>query len=166
MVRLSIRGVFSIFSDYCRFHTHWQWVVMIIVLAVAFTAIGVGGNIWYRRYKNRREYGDSTAPRTGQASHPEISQWAPSQQSIHDFGTGPMPTNMRQNMTDSPGGSPVSRNGNAGDVGPTNDQGGGIWKGKGKDVTAVERARSPALAAGPSRAPSRRLTKTPVGGNR
>ena len=112
---------------------------MIIVLFVAFLLIGIGGTIWHRRYKRRRDYGDSTAPSGSHtaASHPEMSQWAPSQYSVHDFGAGPGPgpSPLRQNTTDS--GSPVSES-NMRDLDGAGTASSGKGKGKGKEVDRSE----------------------------
>jgi len=61
--------------------THWNWVVMVIVLFVAFLLIGVLGTIFYRRHKRKRDYGDTVpVPRDQMAS------WGPNQGTIHDLG--------------------------------------------------------------------------------
>jgi hypothetical protein len=110
-----------------RLHTHWQWVVMIVVLAVAFLLLGVIGTIVHKRYTRRREYGDSTAPMT---SNPQVNTWVPSQHSVHDFG----------NQNQSPAPAPASA--------PT-PPAAGSSRGLNNNT--------------PVRAPSRRLTKTPIG---
>jgi hypothetical protein len=62
-----------------RWSNHWQWVLMVIILFVAFMILGIGGRIWWRRRQRRREGWDE--PR------PEMAAWAPNRHSVHDFGS-------------------------------------------------------------------------------
>lgn len=125
-----------------RFKTHWQWVVMIIVLAVGLALLGIIGTILHKRYVRRRDYGDSTAPMT---SNPQMSTWAPSQHSVHDFGNR------------------GANNGamSSGTVGPSSEAP-PVPVSAGPSRTATMRNSNPDPDA-VGRAPSRRLTKTPVG---
>ncbi|KAL9026465.1 MAG: hypothetical protein Q9196_004874 [Gyalolechia fulgens] len=62
--------------------THWRWVVMLIILALGFTGLAVGG-VYLRRYVHRRrearEFGVS-------GPQHDLETWGPGQ-SVHDFGT-------------------------------------------------------------------------------
>lgn len=53
---------------------------MLIVLAVAFTAIGIGASIWRKKHRRRREAAENLGPR------PDLEAWGPNQHSVHNLG--------------------------------------------------------------------------------
>ncbi|OKL62482.1 hypothetical protein UA08_02553 [Talaromyces atroroseus] len=61
------------------FSTHWRWVVMLIVLAVAFTALGVFGTWYKKRHDARRPglyHGDDRRNITASGGHPGVDPGA------------------------------------------------------------------------------------------
>ena len=48
LAELIFRTLFSSLADLSRWSTHYQWVIMVIVLAVGFTAITIVG-VWLKR---------------------------------------------------------------------------------------------------------------------
>ncbi|MCJ1441744.1 MAG: hypothetical protein MMC23_002236 [Stictis urceolatum] len=105
---------------------HWEWVLMVIILVIAFTAIGVGGSIWYKRRKRRREGWDD--PR------PAMSTWAPSRHSVHDFG------DAQQGAHQTPAGAPP--------VPPLPGRGKGKGRATAEATTAPLPPQSPPLGKG------------------
>lgn len=75
---------------------------MVIILALGFGIIGIGGAILYKRRKRRRD--GELEPR------PEMSTWAPSQHNVHDFGNPNSNPNSNPNPNPSyaPGGHTAS----------------------------------------------------------
>jgi hypothetical protein len=73
---------------------------MVLVLIIAFTAIGVGGRIWYRRHHKKVD-GEivESAP---QAQPPDMGMWAPSRHSVHDFTGGASREPQRPESTIAP----------------------------------------------------------------
>jgi len=59
--------------------THWRWVIMLIVLGIGIVLLAVLGTLWHRRYVRRREAAQNAGPR------PDMAEWAPNQQNIHDI---------------------------------------------------------------------------------
>jgi len=61
------------------FSTHYQWVIMLIVLAIGLILLAIL-LIWLRkRHARRREAAENAGP------HPAMEQWAPNQRSVHDM---------------------------------------------------------------------------------
>ncbi|KAK3192391.1 hypothetical protein K4F52_001604 [Lecanicillium sp. MT-2017a] len=55
--------------------THWQWVVMIVILVVGIAAIWIGACIWRRRYLRRKDRQSTLGQKSsGSASKPS---WGP-----------------------------------------------------------------------------------------
>ena len=94
---------------------------MLIVLFVAFTAIGVGGALLYRRHKRRhgaeRFFGSGSdlgplggrdsppglgpnPPPPSGAAHPELGLWARGMSSVHDVRDVPMAYYLDDKMTE------------------------------------------------------------------
>lgn len=58
-----------------RISTHWQWVVMIVILVVGIAAIWIGACIWRRRYLRRKDRQSTLGQKSsGSASKPS---WGP-----------------------------------------------------------------------------------------
>ncbi|MCJ1309946.1 hypothetical protein MMC25_003607 [Agyrium rufum] len=74
------------------FTSHWRWVVMVIVLFIAFLVIGIVGTILHKRHVRRREAADPRYPpvttRDGVASRQNTDSWGPTGHSVHDLGYG------------------------------------------------------------------------------
>jgi hypothetical protein len=51
---------------------------MLIVLGIGIVLLAVLGTLWHRRYVRRREAAQNAGPR------PDMAEWAPNQQNIHD----------------------------------------------------------------------------------
>ncbi|KAI4104595.1 MAG: hypothetical protein L6R37_003199 [Teloschistes peruensis] len=62
--------------------THWQWVLMLIILVLGFIGIAVGGVYLRRYFHRRREARDARLAGPRQ----DLETWGPGQ-SVHDFST-------------------------------------------------------------------------------
>ncbi|MCJ1377888.1 hypothetical protein MMC17_000984 [Xylographa soralifera] len=62
------------------FSTHYQWVIMLIVLAVGLILLAILLTWLRKRHARRREAAENAGP------HPAMEEWAPNQRSIHDIG--------------------------------------------------------------------------------
>ncbi|MCJ1393727.1 hypothetical protein MMC18_006603 [Xylographa bjoerkii] len=62
------------------FSTHYQWVIMLIVLAVGLIVIAILLTWLRKRHARRREAAENAGP------HPAMEEWAPNQRSVHDVG--------------------------------------------------------------------------------
>jgi len=63
--------------------THYNWVIMLIVLVVGLILVAVLGSWLHRRHRRRREEAENAGPR------PDLQTWGPNQGSVHDLGTAP-----------------------------------------------------------------------------
>ncbi len=79
---------------FCRFSTHWKWIVMLVVLIIGLTAFAVAFSVLHKRYHRRREqqWSQSTV------SHPDINTWGPGQ-SVHDFGVYRAAGNLKRSLS-------------------------------------------------------------------
>ncbi|MCJ1432001.1 hypothetical protein MMC27_001357 [Xylographa pallens] len=63
-----------------RFSTHYQWVIMLIVLAIGLILLAVLLTWLRKRHARRREASENAGP------HPAMEEWAPNQRNVHDVG--------------------------------------------------------------------------------
>lgn len=73
-----------------RWHNHGRWVIMVIVLVIAFTIIIIGGIMWKKRYNRKHNLGDALPPGT---------HWGPAQQHpIFENDNNVMPSDQEKGL--------------------------------------------------------------------
>ncbi|MCJ1463931.1 hypothetical protein MMC07_002540 [Pseudocyphellaria aurata] len=66
-------------------HSHWRWVLMLIILFLGFGILAWAGWYLHRRYHRRHDGEAMTTSAASVTRQPDLETWGPGQ-SVHDFG--------------------------------------------------------------------------------
>lgn len=68
-----------------RIHSHWRWVLMLIILFFGFGILAWAGRYLHRRYHRLHDDEAMMTSATSATRQPDLETWGPGQ-SVHDFG--------------------------------------------------------------------------------
>ena len=68
-----------------RIHSHWRWVLMLIILFFGFGILAWAGWYLHRRYHRLHDGDAMMTSATSARRQPDLVTWGPGQ-SVHDFG--------------------------------------------------------------------------------